>query len=166
MFGDSGGGDELHKKEEGLLGIALDPNFDTNHYIYLHYTPYTKVDFVNHIGTRRVARFTFNEATGKLDLASEKPIIEWTYQNHSCCHMGGDMGFDKDGNLYVLTGDTNSSGNAGGYSGNFVAAAVPAPADPTTRTRASASTTPAAPRATRTTSTARSCGSSRWPTRA
>ena len=113
VFGHSGGGDELTKKEEGLIGIALDPNFDTNHYIYLHYTPYSKVDFTKHIGTRRVARFTFNEATGKLDLASEKPIIEWTYQNHSCCHMGGDMGFDKDGNLYVLTGDTNSSGNAG-----------------------------------------------------
>ena len=132
MFGDSGGGDELTKKEEGLLGIALDPNFDTNHYIYLHYTPYTAVDFVKHIGTRRIARFTFDEATGKLDLSSEKRILEWKYQNHSCCHMGGDMGFDKDGNLYVLTGDTNSSGNAGaGYSGNVVPPQFPASPDPT-----------------------------------
>ena len=126
VFGHSGGGDELIKKEEGLIGIALDPNFDTNKYVYLHYTPYTKVDFVKHIGTRRVARFTFDEATGKLDLSSEKPIIEWQYQNHSCCHMGGDMGFDKDGNLYVLTGDTNSSGNTGGYSGNFAPPQFPA----------------------------------------
>ena len=36
------------------------------------------------------------------------------------------MGFDKDGNLYVLTGDTNSSGNTGGYSGNFAPPQFPA----------------------------------------
>ena len=88
VFGDSGGGDELVKKEEGLLGIALDPNFDTNKYIYLHYTPYTAVDFVKHIGTRRIARFTFDEATGKLDLSSEKRILEWKYQNHSLLPHG------------------------------------------------------------------------------
>ena len=41
------------------------------------------------------------------------------------------MGFDKDGNLYVLTGDTNSSGQHGrGYSGNVVPPQFPA-GDPT-----------------------------------
>jgi glucose/arabinose dehydrogenase/type 1 glutamine amidotransferase/PKD repeat protein len=121
VFGDSVGGNELQKKEEGLIGIALDPDFADNHYIWLHYTPYALVDKTKHINTRRISRFTFDEATGKLDMASEKPILQWTYQAHSCCHMGGDMDFDKDGNLYILTGDTNSSGNAGaGYSGNIV----------------------------------------------
>ena len=121
VFGDSASGNELQKKEEGLIGIALDPNFETNHYIWLHYTPFNKVDRTTHIATRRVSRFTYNEATEKLDLNSEKPILEWTYQAHSCCHMGGDIDFDKDGNLYILAGDTNSSGNAGtGYSGNIV----------------------------------------------
>src|SRR3954465_8263894 len=105
--------------------MALDPNFDTNHYVYLHYTPYALEDFQRHIGTRRIPRFTFDEATGTGCMSSEKPLLQWEYQNHSCCHMGGDMGFDKDGNLYVLTGDTNSPERTDGYSGNYVPAQFP-----------------------------------------
>lgn len=39
VFGNKGGGDELVKVEEGLLGIELDPRFEQNGWVYLHYTP-------------------------------------------------------------------------------------------------------------------------------
>ncbi|MEV4754110.1 ThuA domain-containing protein [Micromonospora sp. NPDC049559] len=118
VFGNKGGGGELVKSEEGLLGIALDPKFLTNGWIYLHYTPHSRINRETHMGERRVSRFTLDHATNRLDLASEKVLLSWSMQIHSCCHVGGDMAFDSKGNLYVATGDTNSSGFSDGYSGN------------------------------------------------
>ncbi|MFE4307771.1 ThuA domain-containing protein [Streptomyces sp. NPDC056891] len=118
VFGNKGGGDELIKNEEGLLGIELDPGFTTNGWVYLHYTPHSRIDRVEHMGERRVSRFTLDLATNRLDLASEKVLLSWPVQIHSCCHAGGGMAWDSKGNLYIATGDTNSSGSSGGYSGN------------------------------------------------
>ncbi|MFC9793346.1 ThuA domain-containing protein [Streptomyces sp. NPDC127584] len=118
VFGNKGGGDELVKNEEGLLGIELDPAFLTNGWVYLHYTPHSRIDRVEHMGERRVSRFTLDLATNRLDLASEKVLLSWPVQIHSCCHAGGGMAWDSQGNLYIATGDTNSSGSSGGYSGN------------------------------------------------
>ncbi|MFF2305101.1 ThuA domain-containing protein [Streptomyces sp. NPDC058128] len=118
VFGNKGGGDELVKNEEGLLGIELDPGFMTNGWVYLHYTPHSRIDRVEHTGERRVSRFTLDLATNRLDPASEKVLLSWPVQIHSCCHAGGGMAWDSKGNLYIATGDTNSSGSSGGYSGN------------------------------------------------
>ncbi|WP_461007016.1 ThuA domain-containing protein [Streptomyces capparidis] len=118
VFGNKGGGGELVKNEEGLLGIALDPDFLENGWMYLHYTPHSRVDRERHLGERRVSRFTVDPATDRLDLDSEKVLLKWPVQIHSCCHAGGGMAWDADGNLYIATGDTNSSGFSGGYSGN------------------------------------------------
>ncbi|SDY89561.1 Glucose / Sorbosone dehydrogenase [Micromonospora pattaloongensis] len=118
VFGNKGGGDELTKSEEGLLGIALDPKFAENGWVYLHYTPHSQINRDTHMGQRRVSRFTLNHETNTLDLTSEKVLLKWDVQIHSCCHVGGDMVFDSKGNLYIATGDTNSSGFSDGYSGN------------------------------------------------
>ncbi|SNT47714.1 ThuA domain-containing protein [Actinacidiphila glaucinigra] len=118
VFGNKGGGDELTKVEEGLLGIELDPAFETNGWVYLHYTPHSGLDRDKHVAERRVSRFTLDPATDKLDLASEKVLLKWPVQVHSCCHAGGGMAWDSKGNLYIATGDNNSSGFSGGYSGN------------------------------------------------
>ncbi|WP_405771032.1 ThuA domain-containing protein [Actinacidiphila glaucinigra] len=118
VFGNKGGGDELTKVEEGLLGIELDPAFETNGWVYLHYTPHSGLDRDKHVAERRVSRFTLDLATDKLDLASEKVLLKWPVQVHSCCHAGGGMAWDSKGNLYIATGDNNSSGFSGGYSGN------------------------------------------------
>ncbi len=118
VFGNKGGGDELTKNEEGLLGIELDPDFASNGWVYLHYTPHAKIDRDKHMATRQVSRFTYDSASGKLDLASEKVLLGWPVQIHSCCHAGGGMAWDSKGNLYIATGDTNSSGFSSGYSGN------------------------------------------------
>ncbi|MFF5932114.1 ThuA domain-containing protein [Streptomyces sp. NPDC012508] len=118
VFGNKGGGDELVKNEEGLLGIELDPDFMTNGWVYLHYTPHSRIDRDAHMGERRVSRFTLDLAANRLDLSSEKVLLSWPVQIHSCCHAGGGMAWDSKGNLYIATGDTNSSGSSGGYSGN------------------------------------------------
>ncbi len=118
IFGNKGGGDELTKTEEGLLGIELDPRFSSNGWVYLHWTPHSELDRQTRTAERRVSRFTVNRNSGRLDLSSEKVVLSWPVQVHSCCHAGGGMAWDSDGNLYIATGDTNSSGFSGGYSGN------------------------------------------------
>ncbi len=118
VFGNKGGGDELVKVEEGLLGIALDPGFADNGWMYLHWTPHSKLNRETHMAERRVSRFTVDARTGKLDESSEKVLLEWPVQVHSCCHAGGGMAFDSKRNLYIATGDNNSSQFSDGYSGN------------------------------------------------
>ncbi|NSC24749.1 ThuA domain-containing protein [Streptomyces albus subsp. chlorinus] len=118
VFGNKGGGDELVKNEEGLLGIELDPDFADNGWVYLHYTPHSEIDRDTHMAKRRVSRFTLDEETGRLDLGSEKVLLSWPVQIHSCCHAGGGMAWDSKENLYIATGDNNSSRFSDGYSGN------------------------------------------------
>ncbi|MFC9239965.1 ThuA domain-containing protein [Streptomyces decoyicus] len=118
VFGNKGGGDELVKNEEGLLGIELDPDFVSNGWIYLHYTPHSRIDREARMAERRVSRFTLNQKTNRLDLSSEKVLLAWPVQIHSCCHAGGGMAWDSHNDLYIATGDNNSSQFSGGYSGN------------------------------------------------
>lgn len=154
VFGNKGGGDELVKVEEGLLGIELDPRFEQNGWVYLHYTPHSGVDRDTRTAERRVSRFTLDLATNRLDLNSEKVLLKWPVQVHSCCHAGGGLAWDSKGNLYIATGDNNSSGFSG---------VTPE----TTRSRTSG-VSPSPTRVVRpetpTTSTARSCASIRSPT--
>ncbi len=118
VFGNKGGGDELVKNEEGLLGIELDPGFASNGWVYLHYTPHSEINRDTHMAERRVSRFTLDKATDKLVMDSEKVLLKWPVQIHSCCHAGGGMAWDSKDNLYIATGDNNSSQFSEGYSGN------------------------------------------------
>ncbi len=77
------------------------------------------------MGQARISRFTIDLATKKLELNSEVVIFEYDSQIYSCCHRGGGMAFDSEGNLYVTTGDSNSSQSTNGYSGNYQPAALP-----------------------------------------
>nr|WP_274388033.1 ThuA domain-containing protein [Salsipaludibacter albus] len=88
--------------EDGLIGIAFDPDFATNQQIYIHYSvPPADTD------TRRISRFEMDGNT--LDLDSEIPMLEWFTQRDVCCHTAGDMAWDSEGNLYVSTGDNTNS---------------------------------------------------------
>src|SRR3954468_24302267 len=57
-------------QENGLLGIALDPNFDINHNLFVVYTPPPDTNDVT-----RISRFTVTGDT--IDLASERIILEY-----------------------------------------------------------------------------------------
>jgi glucose/arabinose dehydrogenase/PKD repeat protein/type 1 glutamine amidotransferase len=118
VMGNRGSGDELVKNEEGLVGITLDPQFATNGYIYAYWMPHDSIDRDKRIGKRTVSRFTYNATAQTIDQGTRKDLLSWDAQIHSCCHSGGGMAFDKDGNLYVGSGDNNSSEGSNGYAGN------------------------------------------------
>ena len=88
--------------EDGLLGIALDPNFDENGWIYMYYSPVQEDTTFN-----RLSRFTYDG--DMIDMATEEVILEVPSQRLMCCHSAGSVQFDSAGNLYLSTGD-NSGG--------------------------------------------------------
>ncbi|MER5953754.1 PQQ-dependent sugar dehydrogenase [Streptomyces sp. NPDC001893] len=112
--------------EEGLQGVGVDPKFSNNHFIYLYYAPPldtpagdapndgTAADFKPFDGYNQLSRFVLN-ADGTLDNASEKKILEIPTSRGICCHVGGDIDFDKDGNLYLSTGDDSNPFSSDGY---------------------------------------------------
>ncbi|MEV0889861.1 ThuA domain-containing protein [Promicromonospora sp. NPDC050262] len=118
VMGNRGSGSELVKNEEGLLGITLDPDFEDNHWIYAYWMPHESIDVERRVGQRTVSRFTYDAAADTIDQSTRKDLLHWETQIHSCCHAGGGMDFDNDGNLYIGSGDSNSSGGSNGYSGN------------------------------------------------
>jgi glucose/arabinose dehydrogenase/PKD repeat protein/type 1 glutamine amidotransferase len=118
VMGNRGSGDELVKNEEGLVGMTLDPNFATNGYFYVYWMPHSSINRDTQVGQRTISRFTYDAAKQTIDQGTRKDLLQWPAQIHSCCHAGGGMAFDKDGNLYVGVGDNNSSEGSNGYSGN------------------------------------------------
>ncbi|MBI1369275.1 MAG: carbohydrate-binding protein [Planctomycetes bacterium] len=93
--------------ECGLLGFALDPHFDDNHWVYIHYSP-TDYD------GQYISRFTMNGDT--LDMTSEKRLLIFHEQRQQCCHHAGSMEFGPDGCLYIGAGDnTNPFNDSAGY---------------------------------------------------
>lgn len=101
--------------EEGMLGITLDPAFDQNGWIYLNRSlPETYNDGRGKAGKIRIARFTLKG--DQLDVASEKVIIEIEVQREQCCHVGGSLSFDKQGNLYISIGDNTNPFDSDGFS--------------------------------------------------
>ena len=118
VMGNRGSGPELVKNEEGLLGIVTDPNFAQNGWVYVYWMPHASINRETRIGQRTVSRFTYDKVANTIDQATRKDLIQWPVQIHSCCHAGGGMTFDEQGNLYVGSGDSNSSEGSSGYSGN------------------------------------------------
>jgi cytochrome c len=96
----------LAKYEDGLLGIALDPLFDKNNWIYLFYAEPGLSDTTSNY---HISRFSLNNA-GRLDLASEKILIKIPHQNTDGIHTGGALMFDPrgTGDLFITVGDNTS----------------------------------------------------------
>ncbi|MDX3488952.1 MULTISPECIES: PQQ-dependent sugar dehydrogenase [Streptomyces] len=112
--------------EEGLQGIAVDPGFSTNRFVYLYYSPVlntppgdapttgSAADFEAWKGHLNLSRFVL-KADGTLDTASEKVVLEVASDRGQCCHVGGDIDFDAAGNLYLTTGDDTNPFESAGY---------------------------------------------------
>ncbi|MCE2505443.1 MAG: PQQ-dependent sugar dehydrogenase [Nitrosopumilaceae archaeon] len=83
--------------EGGMLGIALDPNFEENHYIYVYYTYNELLGIKN----RLVQYVEWNNI-----LDDEKVLIEGI--PGAPYHDGGRIKFGTDGMLYVTTGDAGN----------------------------------------------------------
>ncbi len=85
--------------EEGFMGLTIDPDFATNNYVYTFYSP--KDTSVN-----RLSRFVFKD--NKLDMSSEKIILQFYSQRDICCHTGGSLAFGKNRELFLSTGDNST----------------------------------------------------------
>lgn len=87
--------------EQGLLGIALHPNFKSNGFFYLNYTDLN--------GNTVIARYKVTSNPDQADKNSEKILlhIQQPYPNHN----GGSMVFGPDGYLYMGLGDGGSEGD-------------------------------------------------------
>jgi PKD repeat protein/glucose/arabinose dehydrogenase len=137
----------FNNTETGMYGGAVDNNFATNHWIYLYYAPQTVTDvklsdgsivtqttpnttppnnapslsaWDPYIGYNQLSRFKLVDDGVNppyLDLDSEQQILRVTDNRQRCCHVAGDIDFDKHNNLWMPTGDDNEAGgiNGGGY---------------------------------------------------
>lgn len=86
--------------EQGLVALSFDPKFSENGWIYLYYFH----------PTLKKAVFSRWEIRNDVLVAnSEKVMLEWEAQRETCCHTGGGIAWDKDGNLLMTVG--NNRGN-------------------------------------------------------
>jgi glucose/arabinose dehydrogenase len=94
--------------ERGLLGVAVDPEFSTNHYVYLFYTykkhgvcPALQPTNPNN-PVHRVSRFVMSGDT--IALSTEQVLVD-NIPSPNGDHNAGDLKFGKDGYLYASVGD-------------------------------------------------------------
>jgi glucose/arabinose dehydrogenase len=85
--------------EQGLLGLAFDPKYATNRFIYMNYTDTN--------GDTKVVRYRTNASRAIPASALVLLGIDQPYANHN----GGGLAFGPDGGLYVGTGDGGSAGD-------------------------------------------------------
>lgn len=91
--------------ERGLLGLAFDPNFATNQYLYVFYTATTPAIH------NRISRF---KANGDVVDSSVPELVLLDFDNLSSAsnHNGGALHFGPDGKLYAAHGDNALGSNS------------------------------------------------------
>jgi glucose/arabinose dehydrogenase len=92
--------------ERGLLGLAFDPDFETNNHIYFYYT--TSSSPIHN----RVSRFTASSANPDQAQAGSELVLLNLESLTTNIHNAGAIHFGNDGKLYIATGDNGVSSNA------------------------------------------------------
>ena len=102
--------------ERGLLGIAFDPAFASNHFVYLYYTnpgpggaPWATGEH------NQLSRFTVDDSDPTRPIfKNEAPILDWDNLSAATNHNGGAIHFGLDGMLYADAGDNAQTFTQGG----------------------------------------------------
>ncbi len=95
---------QVREAEEGLMGVIAHPKFSENNWIYMYYADPSDTKHV-------LARW---ELKGdELVSTSKKIVLEVPTQREECCHTGGGMVFDKDGNLLLTVGNNTVNPRSG-----------------------------------------------------
>jgi glucose/arabinose dehydrogenase len=97
--------------ERGLLGIAFDPNFTSNHFVYLYYTNPSAGAAPWAAGEHnQMSRFTVNDINPlQPTFTKEAPILDLNTLVGATNHNGGAIHFGGDGMLYVGVGDNTQT---------------------------------------------------------
>ncbi len=104
--------------ERGLLGVAVDPNFAANNYLYLFYTAVVTPTAVTACDSgagrnsanvvNRVSRFTLS---GNSLITTTEQVLVDNLRSLAGNHNGGDLNFGADGYLYITVGDSGTGGS-------------------------------------------------------
>ncbi|MGE3175476.1 MAG: sorbosone dehydrogenase family protein [Planctomycetota bacterium] len=100
--------------EEGLVGIALDPQFAQNGFVYLRVTTQTPTRH------NQIVRYT---ASGDVAVAGSELVLFDLDTNQAHFHLGGSLRFAPDGTLFFATGDNDTpffAGNLGSLHGKML----------------------------------------------
>jgi cytochrome c len=87
--------------EQGLIGLAVDPGFEENHWVYIQYAPVDKSVF-------RLERYEL--LNNQLVKGSGKTLLEIPVDREHTNHTGGGMTWDANGNLYLTVGNNTANG--------------------------------------------------------
>ncbi|WP_234735262.1 ThuA domain-containing protein [Tellurirhabdus bombi] len=98
------------KFEYGLMGINIDPKFNENKWVYLFYSPVSG-DTAQHL-----SRFKYDDVKDTLLFNTEQVLLTVPVKRTGCCHTGGSIAWDKQGNLYLSTGDDTNPFESKGFS--------------------------------------------------
>jgi glucose/arabinose dehydrogenase len=90
--------------ERGLLGVAFDPNFSSNQFVYLYYTTSTSPIH------NRISRFTANGDVAATN--SEVALMDLDNLSSATNHNGGAIHFGADGKLYAGVGENANPANS------------------------------------------------------
>lgn len=100
------------KFEYGLMGVGIDPNFEKNNWIYLFYTPNEDREKTF---DQFLSRFEYDNARDTVVMSSEKVVLRFPVKRIECCHTGGSIDWDGEGNLYLSSGDDTNPFASDGY---------------------------------------------------
>ena len=96
--------------DRGMLGLALDPDFDNNGYVYLAYV-YEPGSDPNDTGPKisRLTRVTANPANHDVALAGSEVILLNDIPADGGGHTAGTLRFAPDGTLFLSNGDGSTA---------------------------------------------------------
>ncbi len=86
----------VREAEEGLMGVIAHPDYAKNNWIYMYYADSADAKHV-------LARWELKG--NELVASSKKIVLEVPTQRQECCHTGGGMVFDQEGNLFLTVGN-------------------------------------------------------------